>query len=302
MTQAPTQQVVPLADETLTYWDEHLIPDLDVWHWDDDPLAFGLSGCLVMSREDYVKHPTFQDIRYVNAFLQWKIPSEVSHVIISGPTWITHLPSEDRSRILQKQVALGRGLIMPLSFLEGVPKSVQSFIADEHIVLCHASWDRLPESTRRMLLLHEQRRWDDIECLPVPPDIPPHIRIIANTFGHVEGSNCLGTTAYCITGEAWMREFWMFQPAFLDIITRHGYSPIAVAIPEPGDVVTFTSDEILVHAAYCLDHDRFLNKNGQSSFNPVRVVDRAGLTADWPDAITTIYRSESRENRFPEEH
>ena len=187
---------------------------------------------------------------------------------------------------------------MPLSFLKDVSESVQPFIVDAHIVLCHAVWDRLSDSTRRTLLLHEQRRWDDIECFPVPPGIPPHIRSIANTFGHMEGSNCLGTTAYCITGELWMRNFWMFQPAFLDIITRHGYVPIAVSAPEPGDVVTFTSDGTLVHAAYCLDHERFLNKNGHSSFNPFCIVDWTRLIADWPDMITTVYRSGSREHRL----
>jgi hypothetical protein len=290
MVEAPAQLMVRTTEETLAHWAEHLLPRLDVWYWDDDALDLDLSGCMVLPRADYLKHPTFQDITYVNAYLHWQMPSNVSRIIVSGPDWVTRLDDADRAALLGKQVALKRGLVVPLSFLDRVPFELRPYVTGDSVVLCHASWKGLPSCIQQGVLRHEQRRWDDVESYAVPANAPTHIRDIANTFGTVEGANCLGTTAFCVTGESWMRDHWMHQGPFLSIIERHGYRPDLECAPSPGDIVVFESNDTVVHAAYCVDEDRFINKNGQSRFNPVRVVDWAMLSVDWDSASCTTWR------------
>ena len=290
MVEAPAQLTIQPTEETLSHWIEHLVPELDVWYRDDSALDLDLSGCMVMPRADYLKHPAFRDIRYVNAYLHWQMPSTVSRIIVSGPEWVTRLDNADRTTLLEHQVALKRGLVIPLSFLDNVPAVMRPYVTGDSVVLCQALWHGLPVPIQRTIVLREQRRWDDLQCHPVPADLAAHIRAVANTFGHEDGANCLGTTAFCVTGEAWMRDHWMYQAPFLDIITRNGYRPAPDVAPEPDDIVTFEVDGSVVHAAFCVGDDRFLNKNGQSRFNPIRIVDWATLSADWASATCVTWR------------
>jgi hypothetical protein len=243
-----------------------------------------------MSRADYLAHSTFQDILYVNAYLHWQMPPEVTRLIVSGPDWIARLGAEVRRRVLERQVALRRGLVFPRDSFATLPDALEAFVVGNDVVLCHAAWDALPDDLRRQVLLREQARWDDVACFPAPDDAPEHIRAIANTFGQPDGANCLSTTAYCVTGQAWLRDLWLFQPAFRDLIARHGYLPAPDCSPCPDDVVTFEVEDVIIHAAYCLGDDRFINKNGQSRFNPIRIVDWAMLRAGWPEAAVVTHR------------
>lgn len=90
----------------LKAWCDHLLPELDVWFRDEDPLDLDVSGCVVMPRADYLQHPTFRDIRYVNAYLHWQMPLEITRIIVSGPASITSFDVTDRHRVLEQQVHL----------------------------------------------------------------------------------------------------------------------------------------------------------------------------------------------------
>lgn len=286
---APTLRVHPPL-ETLQSWADHLLPEYDVWFWDNETLDLDLTGCVVMPRADYLEHPTFQDIRFVNAYLHWQMPREVTRLIVSGPTWISRLTTADRRRVLEKQVDLRRGLVFPRTHFDALPDDLQPYAVKDRVVLCHAAWNAVPDEMRYQVLIKEQLLWDDVDCLQVSDDSPEHIRAIANTFGQHEGANCLATVAYCVTGEEWMRGLWMFQSAFRNLIAQHDYRPVPVVSPAAGDLVTFEVDGVIVHAAYCVSHDRFLNKNGQSRFNPIRIVDWARLNAEWHEATCVAYR------------
>jgi len=286
---APAHSVCP-APEILQSWADDLVPEHDVWYWDERLATLDLATCVVIPRADYLAHPTFQDIRFVNAYLHWQMPPEVAHLIVSGPAWISHLTGTDRQRVLRKQVTLRRGLVFPHTHFDSLSHELQEYAIDDHVVLCHAAWEAVPDQLRRQFLRREQLVWDDVDCLPIPDNSPEHIRAIANTFSPHEGANCLATTAYCITGEDWMCRLWMFQSEFRMLIAQHGYRPVSTEILEAGDLVTFETDGVIVHAAYCVGHDRFLNKNGQSRFNPIRIIDWSRLNADWHESACVTYR------------
>lgn len=132
--------------------------------------------------------------------------------------------------------------------------------------------------------------WDDELAYPVPEAMPVHQRGIANGFIQQEGVNCLAVAAYAITGRPGDLLQWLHPEEFLEILEQHGYAPSGGTEPQSGDVLTFSLEGAIVHAAYCLAPNRILNKSGQSSFNPVRIIDAPILRREWDDYRLMIYR------------
>ncbi|MGC4189985.1 MAG: hypothetical protein QM589_01960 [Thermomicrobiales bacterium] len=287
----PVNQVQP-PPEMLRLWAEHLIPaPRDVWYWDNSPLDFDLTGCQVMTRDAYRADAAYNTISYDNAYLSWKMPSEVVQLIISDPEWIGDLPGDDRQRVLQKQVDLKRGLVFSAGWFGDLPAELQEFLVDDQVVLGQSVWASLPTDILHHVLRAEQRRWDEVDCYPVPANAPAHVRAVANSFIPQEGTNCFAIAAYGATENAWLLREWFKPPAFHALLEANRYQPVPASEPIADDIVIFERDGDTMHAAWCATHDRFLNKNGQSWFNPVRIVNWEMLKAEWPEATrTTIYR------------
>lgn len=276
--------------EVLTRWRDAFTTDRDIWYWDDDPLPTNLDWCEVLSRSDYLAHPTYSGIEYVNAYWHWRMPKRVQHVLVCDQDWIGSLPDDARDMVLAKQIELDRGMVVPSTHFDLVPDIMQPYIVDEKIIISRAAWISLSQSDQFAALKRELLLWDDLDCLPIPDGIPEHIRAIANTFGDSHGANCLATTAYCITGQESIRHRWMFKPEMVAVLDDNRFQPVDEIDAKLGDVVAFTRNGTIVHAAYCVGMDRFINKTGQSMFNPIRIVNRAMLNADWPDEDVTLYR------------
>lgn len=278
------------SPDTLQQWARQMVPFRDIWYWDDEPFLANLNGCAVLSRGDYLAHPIYSGIEYVNAYWHWRMPTYVQHVLVADPEWIGSLASQDRDRVLVKQVELDRGLIVPRTHFDSVPDAMRPHIVNDKIIIGRAAWLSCDQADQFTALQREMLLWDDADCMPVPAGTPGHIQQIANVYGEVHGANCLSTTAFCVTRDESIRNEWMFQPAFMSVLQEHGFRPVDDQIVQPGDVITFASDGTVVHAAYCVAADLFVNKNGQSMFNPVRIVTRAMLDADWSDRNVAVYR------------
>ena len=275
---------------TLQQWAEKMVPARDVWYWDDSLADIDISGQKLLDRREYLDHPTYSGIEYVNAYCHWCIPAKVQMVLVSDPEWIRLLTVDDRKRVLAGQVELDRGLIFPRTHFDSVPEALLPHGVGEKIVISRAAWMSLEKADQYTALKREALLWDDGDCLPVPNAVPEHIKLVANSYGDTHGANCLSTTAFCISGDEPIRLQWIFQPAFIEILDEHGFRPSDDKTPSDGDAVAFSSDTTVVHAAYCVADNRFVNKNGQSMFNPVRIVNRATLDADWSDRDVTVYR------------
>lgn len=287
--QAPLQ--IELGDDTLRRWSNTFLPNLDVWYLDDSLTNLVPPGALIFSRKDYLNHPTFQNIHYVNTYLHWRMPHEVKWLLVADGAWFERQSHDFVSNLLARQVDLERGLVFPITHLDEVPPALARYQVGEKIVFGQAAWQALPDEACVTLLQREQAVWDERDCFPVPEYAPDHIQRIANRFGHVEGANCLATVAECVTGEAWLGTLWMHAPEFYDLILRGGYrrQPVGTE-PEADDVLVFEQRSELLHAAFCVGPNRFISKNGQSRFNPVRVVNMAMLRTDWRKAETGVYR------------
>ena len=286
-------QVVP-TPELIHLWADELFPgDIDIWYWDDSPLDLDRTGCQILTREAYRSHPTYNTIRFMNAYHEWKMPAEVTQVIVSDQAWIGHLSAADRQRVLQKQVDLKRGLVFPAAWFGELPAQLQEFVVADQVVLGQAVWASLPPAVQHRALLAEQRRCGEVDCLPVPDDAPPHVRAIANTFSLHEGTNCFAITAYGANADPELLSTWLTVSP-IDIVEPLGYRQVPDAEPMADDIVIFELDGKVVHAVWCVGRDQFLNKNAQSWFAPIRIVDwkmlDAEWLADWPDTSVTLYR------------
>ncbi len=288
---SPITQVTP-TPEIIRRWADELIP-CDVWYWDDTPLDLDLSGCEVLARAAYRSHPIYNTIRFMNAYHEWKMPAEVAQVIVSDPAWIEHLSTADRRRVLQKQVDLKRGLMFPVIWFGEPSAQLQESVVADQVVLGQAIWSSLPIAIQRQALLAEQRRCDEVDCLPIPDVAPPHVRAIANTFSPHEGTNCFAITAYGANADPALLSTWLTVSP-IDVVAPLGYHQVPDVEPRADDIVILELDGRVVHAVWCVAHDRFLNKNAQSWFAPIRIVDRKMLDAewlaDWPGTSVTLYR------------
>lgn len=286
-------QVVP-TPELIRLWADELVPgDIDIWYWDESPLDLDLTGCQVMTQEAYRSSPTHNDIRYMNAYCEWLMPAEATRVIVSDRAWIGMLSTADRQRVLQKQVGLKRGLVFPAAWFGELPAELQKFMVADQVVLGQAVWASLPTAVQHRELLAYQRWCDNVDCYPVPDDAPPHVQAIANTFSPHEGTNCFAITAYGATADSDLLATWLTVSP-IDIVAPLGYRQVPDVEPIAEDIVIFEIEGKVIHAVWCLGNDRFLNKNAQSRFSPIRIVDWKMLDtnwlADWPGTIWTIYR------------
>lgn len=247
-----------------------------------------------MPREALGTHPTLSEIHYINAYCRWQRSPETQQILLAGRGWITRLHEDERSRVLAMQVDLDRGLVYPRSRFDSIPPTLERYGVGDTLVLGGSIWSELPDDLRRQFVLRESLAWDDHACFRLPADAPDHLHGMANTFIDVHGANCLSTTAFCFTGEPQVIRRWMFQPEFAGLFERSGYRPSLAATAGSGDVVTFAQDGTIQHATFCVGPNRYLNKNGQTMFNPIKVVDQAMLDEAWADHDRVIYRRHAK--------
>jgi hypothetical protein len=229
----------------------------------------------------------------MNAYLEWKMPAEATQVIVSDRAWIGNLSTADRQRVLQKQVDLKRGLVFPAAWFGELPAQLQEFVVEEQIVLGQAVWACLPPGVQHRVLLAYQRQIEEVDCYPIPDSAPQHVRAIANSFSLHEGTNCFAITAYGANADPDLLATWLTVSP-IEIVAPLGYRQVPDVEPVADDIVIFELEGRVVHAVWCIDHDRFLNKGGQSWLAPIRIIDwemlDAEWLADWPNTNVTLYR------------
>lgn len=293
MTASPAQ--VHPSEATIAFWTSNLIPELDLWYWNDSPIDVDLTGCQVVPREALSTHPTLSEIHYINAYCRWQRSPETHQILLADRGWVTRLHDDERFRVLAMQVELKRGLVYPRWQFDSIPPELERYVVGDTLVLGGSIWSELPDDLRRPFVLRESLAWDDHAYFPLPDDAPDHLQAMANTFiDDVHGANCLSTTAFCFTGEPQVLHRWMFQLEFGGLLERSGYRPSLTEPPETGDVVTFAQDGTIQHATFCVGPNRYLNKNGQTMFNPIKVVDQVMLDEVWADHDRVIYRRHAK--------
>lgn len=287
----PSRIIITPTQADFAAWSRSFVPTPMLWWWDDSAIPSAELALRIVDRTDIRRDPIASEIRYVNAFNSWVMPKDVTRIVVDEGVWIDSLSAEERRHASYLQVRFHRGLCIQRGRFPAnqvLPEAAQS---DDRVALDHALWISLSESTKMSILKTELPEWDLDTTFPIPESSPAHIAGIANTFVHLEGVNCLSVTAFAITGNRGDLEQWMFPEVFVEVLDHAGFMPVEAGALQPNDALVFRDiDGNIAHAAFALASDRLLNKNGQTSFNPIAITDLETLKHDWANYAPEIYR------------
>lgn len=287
----PSRISITPTQADLAAWSRSFVPTPMLWWWDDSAIPSTELALRIVDRTDVRRDPIASDIRYVNAFHSWVMPKDVTRIVVDEGIWVESLSAEERRHASDLQVRFHRGLCIQRDRFPADQVLPEAALSGDRVALDHALWMSLSEAAKLSILKTELPEWDTDTTFPIPINTPAHIAGIANSFVHLEGVNCLSVTAFAITGNRGDLEQWMFAEVFVEVLDHANYIPVGAVALQRNDVLVFRDgDGNIVHAAFALASDRILNKNGQTTFNPIAIVDLVTLKHDWANCAAEIYR------------
>ncbi|WP_026695682.1 hypothetical protein [Peribacillus kribbensis] len=292
-----TVDITP-TNEQLERWVERFVPEKDLFFLDKVELSKikdELNEVLVIPKKEFFNHPSYRQIELLNSYTYWNIASKTQYVIVAPPSWIKNLEKQKKRKILHNQISIGRGLIFPLSFFSNSSIPQDHIFVDEGkevVVLQYDIWNELPYSIKVNAIKAYARLWDSWTCCDIPIRIPEHIRKYANNFSIVSGSNCLAATLFAITKQEWMINEWIHPATFKEGLERANYSLVNDEIKN-GDVITWVNEDgVIQHSSYYIGNNLLFNKNGQTFFNPWKIITWRELNEEWNHYEKKIYRAQ----------
>ena len=257
-----------------------------------------LEGVLVMPREEFFEHTSYNEIQWVNSYMYWTISKEVQFVIIAQPDWVNNLSIDIRKELLEIQPQVGRGLLFPLSYFSETRNIPPEYIFNEGdkqgLIVRNEMWMKLPYLYREEAIRAYAKEYDDWMSLKIPADISPHLLKYANKFSTNHGANCLAATLFAISlnpsKNEWIINEWIHDQTFIETLKNLRYSKVEGKFSK-GDIIVWVNEENDVqHATYCIDDQLLFNKNGQTCFNPWKIVRWKELKEEWGKFKPVVYR------------
>lgn len=290
----PTQQ-------QLDHWIEKYIPEKDLFFLRTNDLSLfknDLQGTLVFPRAEFFNHSSYNGIQMVNSYMYWMISKEAELVIVAQPEWINSLSGETRNTLFRLQHELGRGLVGPLSLLpenDSFPKDyILEMNGERFGVLQRAMWMEMPFPTKEEIIRQTAQQYDAWTSIQAPASTPAQLAKFANTFSTDPGANCLAATLFAISSEheleEWIIHEWIHGDTFMQKMTQASYTRIDDRFAAGDAVVWVDENDNVQHASYCIEGQLFFNKNGQTFFNPWKIVDWTELEEEWKRYTPFVYR------------
>ena len=286
--------IVP-SNEHINSWIQQYVPELDFFFIKESDLLEldkFLFEVLIIPKNEFFKHNSYNDIQMVNSYEFWSIANDVQYIIVAKSEWFNKLPKDQKNMLNKRQVEINRGLVLPLN-------NTNSNISDDHLVIQNNKtyiviqskmWNSLSYQLKAEMLLEYAKKWDSWSCSELSEKAPIHLKQFANTFPYKAGSNCLSATLFAATQHEWKIHEWVHPQTFLEGIKKAGYL-IHEGDVEDTDIITWINTEgVIQHASYCIGDKLFFNKNGQTFFNPWKIVEWTKLNEEWKKFNTRIYR------------
>ncbi|QFT89597.1 hypothetical protein FIU87_13130 [Bacillus sp. THAF10] len=255
-----------------------------------------LETVLIVPKEEFFAHASYKQIQLVNSYEYWRIAKEVQQVVVAHPSWYPSLPKPIKNSLNCSQLEVNRGLILPLSLIinkEYIPKeNILERNKKPFIVLQRQMWEELSYSMKINIVEKLAAEKDSWECYELPAGAPAHLRKYANTFPLESGSNCLSATLFAISAQEWLIHEWVHPQTFLEGLKNANYvMQNDVEEVYVGDVVVWKdSSENIQHASYHIGDQMYFNKDGQTFFNPWKIVSSREVNEEWKDFNRSIYR------------
>ncbi|MBB4826778.1 hypothetical protein HNO89_004060 [Sporosarcina luteola] len=287
--------------EQLQAWIEAYVPEKDLFFLEAEDISVlqdTLTGTLVFPRNEFFSHSSYNGIQMVNSYTYWTISKHAGFVMVAPPNWVTTLDPAKRDVLFKRQVELGRGLTGPLSHFSDLGALPQEYVIEvngkQHVIMQRALWGTLSNEAREDLLCTIAQQYDAWDAKPIPSMLPVHLTPYANTFAATSGANCLAATLFAIStepeSEEWIINEWVHNHTFAEQLKIASFVKTEDRF-EGGDVVAWVNEEgIIQHAAYCIEGSLFFNKNGQTFFNPWKIVEWTELENNWSRYTPQVYR------------
>lgn len=298
-------QIEPLQEQINT-WIERHVPEKDLFFLkEQDLIVFksDLEGAIVIPRKEFFGHSSYNGIQWMNSYMYWTISKDVQYVIIAQANWINTLPREQKESLLRIQHHMGRGLLFSLSYFSKTDALNKEYIFKEGdlegLIIRRDMWMKLPYSYKEEAIKAYAQEYDDWTSMKISTNLPAHLKKYANTFSTEPGANCLAAVLYAISAnplqEEWIIHEWIHEETFTEGLKNKGYIPTAKEFTE-GDIVAWVNEEETIqHAAYCIDGQMFFNKNGQTFYNPWKIVHWDELSKEWERYTPRVYRKSFNE-------
>ena len=281
--------------KVLLSWMDIYVPEKDLFFLSKEHLnnEIDFKDVLLMPIDEFYNHSTFGQINYVNSYEYWNIKN-AQYVIIAEKEWIESIPVDFKQLILNSQVQIERGLVFPLSFIQEIEKIPSNYVVNGHVVIQRSMWEKLDDSFKEQLLTTMVYEWwDKGECEESPMSLPIFLKPYANTFGHLQGANCLATVLFAISKgkQEWFIYEWIHQKTFLEMLNQFHYEEFLGEALHQGDIVIWKDEnDIIQHAAYYIGEGLYFNKHGQTMFNPWKILSKKELYKEWEHLTLVNYR------------
>lgn len=263
----------------IKHWINTLIPEYDVFFFKDITNIKEIDNNLI-SIDEYLK--TFSNIKYINAYEHWNVKNTAKYVYVDYTNNV--LSNESiRNYFYEQQIECERGLV-----LDDVNRNLNKYFYKDKIILTNYLFANIDFKEKEEIVIQYAKSCDDwfgyVCC-----DMPMYIKKIANKFVNEDGCNCLSTTIYGATKDETVLFEWMNEECFLKRLVDLKYEKINDNY-QTGDIIVFENDGKIIHACYCFCNELFLNKSGQSKFNPIVLLPFKNILNDWSNCKYFIYR------------
>lgn len=285
------------SNDQIKKWVEKYVPVKDLFFVKEEHVPLfeeEILQALLIPKEEFFNHASYKQIQLANSYEYWNLSKEVKFVIVAHANWITKIAPAKKEKLLQIQVKMNRGLIFPLSYFPGeslpLKENCVKTSEDESVVLYADLWEKISFSAKAQLLKKYAQQWDGWVSEEAPVHLPTIIKKYANTFSIEAGSNCLSATLFAISQQEWMIHEWVHPQTFIEKLRRTHYL-IKTEVLIEGDLAVWETDEGQVqHASFHVGNELFFNKNGQTFFNPWKIINFDELQAEWRQYSLKIYR------------
>lgn len=258
----PTEQI-------LKYWSENYYNNFDLFFVKDIPFE---NEDVVITLKDAFKTTSSFNIDTNNLYEFWNL-SDYNYVIQASKGWFENLNRDSKTYILQEQERVNNPL-----FLEGN-------------LITSQKWSQLTTNKQRQFFQNRVDRYCDNHVTQHSTlQLPNHLSSIVSTFPKHQGSKCLSTVLYAITSDKNILQQWIKEDAFLTSLKSLNYELVSEG-SQNGDVIVYLKNNAVVHAAYQIDDGLFINKNGQTIFNPYKIVTKSELDNEWGNYQELYYRN-----------
>ena len=283
------ERMMDIEDDVIQAWEKKVVPEYDVFYFPtlEEVKKYMPEHTLVIPREEFSKHNSYQTIDMINSYEMWQISKEANYVCVVPEDLFQMIDRRKQQAILNTQQAFGRGLIFDWELIEPLFQS-QSYMMQKEIegiiepyilqnqrrylAFQRQMWTRLPGSFKRELLIKLAELYTT-NSTPMNMEVQKvvnqfqHIIPYFNRFSKENGSNCFAAVLAAATENRqkcqWLINQWIHPETFQLGLEWRGYKEVTTSMNHlnPKDILIWQDENgQMIHTTFYLGRDYFFNK------------------------------------------